>query len=167
MSNIAFAPMSGLYRNKRTAATHILVVMISTECRSKKPYALLLQCISYVEITVKQMRDILNQVVLAMFSRGMKINGANLHVHFGIPVMYTSVCTCIYMHVYTNNIHEYSYICTENVCMHVFQDLFQMESIIVCGYTRPLSVLQIRSEARKKYSKMGFQPMMTMFTPKR
>ncbi len=66
---------SGLYKQKRTAATHILVIMISTECRSKKPYALPVQCISYVGISVSQMRTILNEVVKAMNDRGMVING--------------------------------------------------------------------------------------------
>lgn len=35
------------------------------------------------------------------------------------------------------------------------------------GYTRPLSVLQIRADARKKYSSMGKKTMMDMLTPKR
>ena len=83
MTKIVFTPMSGLYRNKRTAATHILAVMISTECRSKKPYALPIQCISYVGIAVKQMRD---RVVSAMVSRGMEVNGASVHV------LYILVC---------------------------------------------------------------------------
>lgn len=30
----------------------------------------------------------------------------------------------------------------------------------VQGYTRPLSVLQIRSEAKKKYAKMSFKSMI-------
>lgn len=68
-------PNLGLYKHKRTAATHILVIMISTECRSKKPYALPVQCISYVGISVSQMRTILNQVVSAMNDRGMDVNG--------------------------------------------------------------------------------------------
>ena len=66
---------SGLYKHKRTAATHILVIMISTECRSRKPYALPIQCVSYVGMTVSQMRTILNRVVSAMKERGMDING--------------------------------------------------------------------------------------------
>lgn len=99
-----FLCMPGLYWNKRMAATHILVVMISTECRSNKPYALPIQCISYIGITVKQMRDVLNRVVSAMLDRGMEINGTNVN-------------KCV-VSVTALNKH--------------FQDLFQMESIIVC-----------------------------------
>lgn len=41
----------------------------------------------------------------------------------------------------------------------------EYNSMRVKGYTRPLSVLQIRSEARKKYSSMGFKSMLKMVTP--
>ena len=34
------------------------------------------------------------------------------------------------------------------------------------GYTRPLSVLQIRSNVRKKYSQIGFRALLSMLTPK-
>ena len=33
------------------------------------------------------------------------------------------------------------------------------------GYTRPLSVLQIRADARRKYSSMGKKTMIDMLTP--
>ena len=39
--------VKGVTRHQRTAATHCLVVMISTEERNKKPYALPVQCIPY------------------------------------------------------------------------------------------------------------------------
>lgn len=38
--------VKGYYRYRRTAATHILVI-ISTETRTKKPYALPVQCLPY------------------------------------------------------------------------------------------------------------------------
>ena len=41
----------------------------------------------------------------------------------------------------------------------------EYNSMRVKGYTRPLSVLQIRSQARKKYSRMGFKTMLEMVTP--
>ena len=34
------------------------------------------------------------------------------------------------------------------------------------GYTRPLSVLQIRSDVRKKYSKLSSKKLYAMLTPK-
>ena len=33
------------------------------------------------------------------------------------------------------------------------------------GYTRPLSVLHIRSTVRKKYSQLGLQTLSSMLTP--
>ena len=39
--------VKGFYRYRRTAATHVLVIMISTETRTKKPYALPIQCLPY------------------------------------------------------------------------------------------------------------------------
>ena len=39
--------VKGFYRYQRTAAAHVLVIMISTETRNKKPYALPVQCIPY------------------------------------------------------------------------------------------------------------------------
>jgi len=38
---------TGLSRQKRTAATHLFVVMISPEGRQRKPYALPIQCVPY------------------------------------------------------------------------------------------------------------------------
>lgn len=35
------------------------------------------------------------------------------------------------------------------------------------GYTRPLSVLQIRAQVRQKYSRMSQRVMLAMLTPKR
>ena len=65
----------GLYKHKRTAATHIFVVLISTESRSKKPYALPVQCFSYTGISVTEMRAVLNRIITAMVDRNMHVNG--------------------------------------------------------------------------------------------
>ena len=65
----------GLYKHKRTAATHIFVVMISTESRSTKPYALPVQCFSYTGISVPGMRAILNKIITAMVDKKMTVNG--------------------------------------------------------------------------------------------
>ena len=34
------------------------------------------------------------------------------------------------------------------------------------GYTRPLTVLQIRADVRKKYSKLSHKKLVAMLTPK-
>lgn len=40
--------VKGISRFRRTAATHLFVVMISSELRNKKPYALPIQCLQKV-----------------------------------------------------------------------------------------------------------------------
>ena len=57
-----------LTRQRRTPATHIFVLMISSELRYIKPYALSVQCVHYHSIT-QQLRQL----------RGMKIAGQYTH----------------------------------------------------------------------------------------
>ncbi len=64
--------VSGLFKCKRTAATHILVVMIIPEERNRKPYALPVQCIPYVGLKDDQVRQIFDVVITYMTSKGMK-----------------------------------------------------------------------------------------------
>ena len=59
----------GLYKHKRVATTHIFVVLISTEQRSKNPYALL------VQHEVDKLRAVLNRIVSAMVDRSMDVSG--------------------------------------------------------------------------------------------
>ncbi len=65
----------GLYRHRRTPATHVFVMMISTEARSTKPYALPVQCLSYTGLTVAKLRGILNKLLTTMTNKGMKVAG--------------------------------------------------------------------------------------------
>ena len=53
-------------RQRRVAATHVLVIMISSEERSVKPYALPVQCIPYVGITHEKLRSIVNNLIQEM-----------------------------------------------------------------------------------------------------
>lgn len=55
--------VKGFYCYRRTAATHVLVIMISIETQSKKPYALPIQCIPYKSLKDSEIRDILNSVI--------------------------------------------------------------------------------------------------------
>lgn len=68
--------VKGVYRYRRTPATHILVIMISPEERNSKPYALPVQCIPYVGLGDMQVRAIVDKVVEEMTNRGMKVAGA-------------------------------------------------------------------------------------------
>lgn len=60
---------------KRTAATHILVIMISPEERDSKPYALPIQCLTYKSLKDLEVRQIANKVVEEMVARKMKVAG--------------------------------------------------------------------------------------------
>ena len=62
-------------RHKRTAATHILVFMISSEERRKKPYALSVHCIPYKGLGDRTVRDLANAIIREMSKRQMKVAG--------------------------------------------------------------------------------------------
>ena len=70
-----------LTRQKRTPATHIFVLMISSELRDIKPYALPVQCVPYHSITQQQLRQLVSRLVNEMTSRGMNIAGQYTHIH--------------------------------------------------------------------------------------
>ena len=57
---------------RRIAATHVLVIMISPEDRSKKPYALPVQCIPYAGMPLQ---TLLNSLVKEMVDRNMSVAG--------------------------------------------------------------------------------------------
>lgn len=67
--------LKGMYRFYRTAATHVLVIMISPEERTRKPYALPVQCIPYTSLTDKQCRQLTDKVISEMHKRTMKVSG--------------------------------------------------------------------------------------------
>ncbi len=62
-------------RYRRTAATHVLVIMISPEARNSKPYALPVQCMPYVGLGDMEVRAITDKVIQEMTSRRMKVAG--------------------------------------------------------------------------------------------
>ena len=67
--------ISSLSHFKRTAATHMFVVMISSELRNRKPYALPVQCLPYAGLKESDIRRIVKGVVQAMVDRNMKVCG--------------------------------------------------------------------------------------------
>ena len=52
--------LQGVYRFRRTPATHIFVLMISPEQRNKKPYALHVQCVPYTNLKHSTCRCLVN-----------------------------------------------------------------------------------------------------------
>ena len=73
---------------RRTPATHVLVVMISPEERSKKPYALPVQCMAYDSLGDEAVRSISNKLVNEMATRRMKVAGESRAVHLFVYVEY-------------------------------------------------------------------------------
>lgn len=72
--------IKGLTRHQRTTATHILVFMISSEERRKKPYALPVQCLPYKGLADLKVRELANRIVQEMSARQMKVAGKVLYV---------------------------------------------------------------------------------------
>ena len=64
-----------LSKHQRTAATHIFVLMISTETRHHKPYALTVQCLPIAALKDRQARELANEVISSMLERNMKVAG--------------------------------------------------------------------------------------------
>ena len=98
------------------------MVLISAEKRVKKPYALPIQCFSYAGIGI-EMREILNRIVTAMADRNMQVNGECM-----------IFCGKLFIDVITSI---------------GFISNGKYNSMRAKGYTRPLSVLQIKANARK------------------
>ena len=64
-----------LSKHQRTAATHIFVLMISTETIHHKPYALPVQCLPIAALKDRQARELANEVISSMLERNMKVAG--------------------------------------------------------------------------------------------
>ncbi|XP_065892094.1 uncharacterized protein [Dysidea avara] len=107
--------------NLETEASHILVFMISTEDRRKKPYAIPVQCMPYQGLTDSKVRDLANSIISEMAKRKMNVAG--------------------------------------------FTTDGEWNSLRTKGNSRPLSVFQIRADARSKYSHMSVKRMVEMITP--
>ena len=60
---------------RRKPATHIFVVMISSELRDQKPYAIPVQCIPYAGLKEQDIRRIVNCLINEMMKLGMKVAG--------------------------------------------------------------------------------------------
>lgn len=71
--------IKGVTRQQRTAATHILVFMISEETRRRKPYALPVQCLPYKGLADSKVRSLANEIIREMCKRQMKVAGKSYH----------------------------------------------------------------------------------------
>ena len=64
-----------LLKKKRTAATHVLVLMLSDERRQKKPYALPVRFIPYKNLHDRYVCDFTTEVKKHMTERGLSAVG--------------------------------------------------------------------------------------------
>lgn len=67
--------LCGLFKKRRIAATHVMVIMIADETRSKKPYAIPVQYIPYKSIKDQYVRDVIQNLKEQMVKLDMKIVG--------------------------------------------------------------------------------------------
>lgn len=89
-----------LYRHKRTPATNVHVLMISSENRQVKPYALPIQLLPYASINVKTMRSLIRDIIKAMSAKGMNVVGELFVCLHDIYLdNYTCTDTYNYLHV--------------------------------------------------------------------
>ena len=70
--------IKGVTRHQHTTATHILVFMISSEERRRKPYSLPVQCVPYKALTDSKIRYLANKIVSEMKKRKMNVAGTML-----------------------------------------------------------------------------------------
>ena len=91
--------MKGVFRFKRTPATHIFVLIISSELRDKKPYAVPIQFFPYAGLKEVDMRRIVTQLVKEMVRNGMQVAGkfVYLNMYMYNYTMFIYVCSFLYM----------------------------------------------------------------------
>ena len=67
--------LKNLYKKKRVAASHILVIMVSSEQRHLKPYALPVQFIPYKSLRDQHIRDLVQKLKETMVQLGLVVAG--------------------------------------------------------------------------------------------
>ena len=74
---------------KRIPATHIFVLMISSDTRNKKPYALPVQWFPYAGLKESDIRRLISNLCSTMVSLGMKISGTlQISIHTMVSNLY-------------------------------------------------------------------------------
>ena len=71
--------LRNLFKKKRIAATHLLVLMLSDERRNKKPYALPIRYVPYRSMRDQYVRDLTRDVKLKMQERGLNLVGGYMY----------------------------------------------------------------------------------------
>lgn len=79
MATEAKAYLRNLFKKRRTAATHVLVLMLSDERRQKKRYALPVRFVPYRTLRDQYVRDFTREVKQKMTERGLHLIGEWYH----------------------------------------------------------------------------------------
>lgn len=87
----SFLYLRNLFKKKRTAATHVLVLMLSDEKRSKKPYALPVRYVPCRTLKDQFIRDLTKDLKVEMKKRDLNLTGKSL---IKKSYMYR-YCTCL------------------------------------------------------------------------
>jgi len=80
---------------RRNPATHVFVMMVSSETREKKPYSLPVQCIPYAGLKETELRRLINDLCSKMSALGLKVSGKNdtvTNIFFTIFIFYYRIC---------------------------------------------------------------------------
>ena len=84
--------VKALSKHQRESASHIFVMMISSESRNRKPYALPLQCLPIRGLKDKQVREFADAIIKEMSKRNMKVAGKHLYLQCIIII---HACMCL------------------------------------------------------------------------
>ena len=60
---------------RRNLATHVFVLMVSSETREKKPYSLPVQCLPYAGLKEAELRRLISDLCKEITSLGLKVSG--------------------------------------------------------------------------------------------
>ena len=71
--------LRNLFKKKRIAATHVLVLMLSDERRNKKPYALPIRYVPYKSLRDQYVRDLTRGVKLKMQEKELNLVGQYMY----------------------------------------------------------------------------------------
>ena len=72
--------LKDLFKKKRKPETDILVFLISESTRSRKPYAIPVECIPHAGLQDQEFRAIADKIKLEMTKIGMKVEGKKLFI---------------------------------------------------------------------------------------
>ena len=135
----------GIERKKRKAATHALFILISDEKRDKKPYAVPVQYISYTSLRDRDVRSLVQKVKQEMVSIGMEVVGKmNLHSETKLDYSYNMIIVDI-IGLVTDG---------------------EFNSLRSKGESRPLSVIEVKAEVRRRVSQYKMKQLKEMLTVK-